>query len=154
MQVFNIKKGLSVFRKFNKCLLLLLMTIFSNTLMASSESKKPNIIFLMTDDQAYWAVGYDNPEFVTPEIDKLADDGVVFNKHYNTTAICMGSRANVMTGMLEYKTGTNFLHGDMTTAIFDKSYPVLLRNAGYYTGFVGKFGFHSPPITVDGLPAK
>ncbi|MGJ8691860.1 MAG: sulfatase-like hydrolase/transferase [Thalassotalea sp.] len=138
--------------KYHRYLIFTVLTAFSNALMASDASKKPNIIFLMTDDQAYWAVGYDNPEFLTPEIDKLANDGVVFNKHYNTTAICMASRANVMTGMLEYKTGSNFSRGDMTTAIFDKSYPVLLRNAGYFTGFVGKFGFDTPPSQSEDLP--
>jgi len=143
-----------MFRKYNGVLLFILVAVYSNALIASTDNKQPNIIFLMTDDQAYWAVGYNNLEFITPEIDKLANEGVVFNKHYNTTAICMGSRANVMTGMLEYKTGTNFSHGDMTAAIFDKSYPVLLRNAGYYTGFVGKFGFDSPPINGDRLPKK
>ncbi len=113
---------------------------------------KPNIIFLLTDDQASWSVGYNNPEFLTPEIDKLAQQGVRFTRHYNTTAICMASRANIMTGKHEYKTGTNFMHGNMTREIFADSYPILLKQAGYYTGFVGKFGFETPPKETKGLP--
>jgi len=87
---------------------------------------KPNIIFL---------------EVQTPNMDKLGADGIIFDKHYNTTSICTASRANVMTGMYEYKTGTNFEHGNMTKEIWSKSYPILLRESGYITGFAGKFGF-------------
>ena len=43
--------------------------------------------------------------------------------------ICMGSQANVFTGIYEYKTGTNFRHGDMKPEVWQKSYPVLLREA-------------------------
>jgi arylsulfatase A-like enzyme len=65
---------------------------------------------------------------------------MIFDRHYNTTAICMASRANVFTGMYEYKTGCNFSHGDMHADVWAKSYPVLLREAGYLTAFAGKFG--------------
>jgi arylsulfatase A-like enzyme len=103
---------------------------------------KPNIIYLMADDQSTYSVGvYGNPDVQTPNLDKLGQDGVIFDRHYNTTAICMASRACVMTGMYEYKTGTNFEHGDMKPEIWARSYPVLLREAGYLTAFAGKFGF-------------
>lgn len=105
--------------------------------------ERPNIVYLMADDQNVGSVGcYGNAEVLTPNMDKLARDGVVFDRHYNTTSICMGSRANVMTGMYEYKTGTNFNHGDMRPEVWSRSYPVLLREAGYLTAFAGKFGFH------------
>jgi len=136
-------------RELSTKIILLLFTAFVNTVAAFQE--KPNIIFLLTDDQATWAVGYNNSEFLTPEIDKLALQGVRFSRHYNTTAICMASRANIMTGKHEYKTGTNFMHGNMTREIFSDSYPVLLKQAGYYTGFVGKFGFETPPQNTEGL---
>ena len=102
---------------------------------------RPNIIFLFADDQSTYSVGcYGNKDVRTPNMDQLARDGVVFDKHYNTTAICMASRANVFTGMYEYKTGCNFGHGDMHAEVWGKSYPVLLRDAGYLTAFAGKFG--------------
>jgi arylsulfatase A-like enzyme len=105
-------------------------------------AQKPNIIYLMADDQAVISVGcYGNSEVKTPNMDKLGHDGVIFDRHYNTTAICMASRANVMTGMYEYKTGTNFEHGHMMAEIWEKSYPLYLRKAGYFTAFAGKFGF-------------
>ena len=107
-----------------------------------TEEKKPNIIFFFTDDQSYDShKSYGNDVVKTPNIDGLADNGVLFQRHYNTTAICMASRANVMTGLYEYKTGCNFDHGSLGTKQWSTSYPVLLRDAGYKVGFAGKFGF-------------
>jgi len=109
---------------------------------SSFAQKKPNIIFLLSDDQTSIATGcYGNDQVVTPNMDQLAKEGVLFKNHYNTTAICMASRAIILTGMYEYKTGCNFDHGPLMQAKFAKSYPVLLREQGYYTGFAGKFGF-------------
>ena len=120
---------------------LLLATFCLSPLFVSAD-QRPNIIFLFSDDQNLLSVGcYGNPEVQTPNMDKLGADGVIFDKHYNTTSICMASRANVMVGMYEYKTGTNFGHGDMSQEIWQKSYPILLKKAGYKTAFAGKFGF-------------
>ena len=104
--------------------------------------KRPNIIFLMADDQSTYSMGcYGTPKAKTPNLDQLALDGIIFDHHYDTTAICMASRASVMTGLYEYRTGCNFEHGPMMQSIWQNSYPMLLRNAGYTTAFAGKFGF-------------
>jgi len=108
-----------------------------------AEDKRPNIVFLLTDDQNLYSMGcYGTPDVKTPNLDKLASDGIVFDHHYDTTAICMASRANIMTGKYEYKNGTNFSHGDMREEIWAETYPMLLRKAGYQTAFAGKFGFN------------
>lgn len=121
--------------------LLTFCLLFCGPAFATAQAK-PNIIFLFTDDQTVVALGrYGNPDIITPNLDKLADDGVRFTNHYNTTAICMASRASVMTGLYEYRHGCNFGHGDLERRIFTESYPVKLRQAGYYTGFAGKIGF-------------
>ena len=105
-------------------------------------AEKPNVILLLTDDQVYNSLGYTgNRQVRTPHLDRLASQGVIFNRAYDTTSICMASRACVMTGMYEYKTGCNFSHGPLLRDKWRKSYPMLLREAGYFTGFVGKFGF-------------
>ena len=107
-----------------------------------AKDKRPNIVFLLSDDQAVRTMGcYGTPGVQTPNLDQLGADGMIFDCHYDTTAICMASRANIMTGMFEYKTGCNFEHGTMVEAHWKKSYSVLLRKAGYRTGFAGKFGF-------------
>ncbi|ANQ51898.1 sulfatase [Flammeovirga sp. MY04] len=110
--------------------------------LSAQDEKRPNIIFLLSDDHTSIATGcYGNDQVVTPNMDKLAETGTQFMNHYNTTSICMASRAIYMTGMFEYKTGCNFEHGPMKKEKFQKSYPMILRDAGYFTGFAGKFGF-------------
>ena len=114
---------------------------FCDLVQAQDKPSKPNIVFLFSDDQSTYSVGcYGNKDVQTPNMDQLARDGVAFDKHYNTTAICMASRSNVFTGMYEFKTGCNFTHGDMQPEVWAKSYPVLLRKGGYLTAFAGKFG--------------
>lgn len=126
------------------------LPINAQTSPNKEQDKRPNIIYLMSDDQNFSSIGiYGNQEVQTPHMDKLGTDGIIFDKHYNTTAICMASRASVFTGMYEYKTGTNFNHGNMTPNTWSKSYPVLLKESGYLTAFAGKFG-----IEIDGLGFK
>lgn len=118
---------------------------------ATAEAR-PNLIFLLADDQATYTLGcYGNADVKTPNIDALAARGVVFDHHYDTTAICMASRANIFTGLYEYRSGCNFGLGDLPSEHWAKSYPVLLREAGYATAFAGKFGVL---IEGRGLPAE
>ncbi len=127
-----------------KHILLFCLGLYASTSLFAQE--RPNIIFLLSDDQSTCSMGcYGNDDVTTPHFDQLAEDGMAFDNHYNTTAICMASRANIMTGKFEYKTGTNFLHGPMHESIWQQSYPVLLKQAGYMTAFAGKFGFEVLP---------
>lgn len=130
---------------FSTRLLVVLMACFLMVCISSESAGKddrPNVIFLMADDQAKYSMGcYGAPEAITPNLDQLGNDGVIFDNHYDTTAICMASRASVMTGLYEYRTGCNFEHGPMMQRTWQQSYPVLLRQAGYTTAFAGKFGF-------------
>ena len=124
---------------------LFLIILFNATLAVADD--RPNIIFLMTDDQNVRSLGcYGAPGVKTPNIDALAADGVAFDRHYDTTAICMACRATVMTGLLEYRHGVNFGtgtvgDGQMRKEDWEQSYPMLLHKAGYRTAFAGKFGF-------------
>ena len=116
------------------------MASIGSSLRAAEQ--RPNIIFLLADDLAAGAVGYSgNKDVITPNIDKLARDGVRFTNLYDTTSICMASRCTMLTGLYEYRHGCNFDHGDLERRFIEKSYPVLLRQAGYFTGFAGKIGF-------------
>ena len=120
-----------------------------------SDEKRPNLVFLLSDDQTTYSLGcYGNEDVKTPHIDGLARDGVVFDHHYDTTAICMASRASIFTGKLEYKTGCNFEHGPMVREIWEKGYPALLREAGYRTAMAGKIGIEvaEAPHTKGELP--
>ncbi|MEC8553500.1 MAG: sulfatase [Planctomycetota bacterium] len=111
-------------------------------IQAASAFERPNIVFLFADDQATYSMGcYGTPGAKTPKLDQLAREGMVFDRHYDTTAICMASRVNVMTGLYEYKAGCNFDSGNLLDSHWQNSYPIQLRKAGYQTAFAGKFGF-------------
>ena len=117
---------------------------------------RPNIVFLLSDDQCTYSMGcYGTPGVKTPHMDQLAKEGMIFDSHYDTTAICMASRVNVMTGMYEYKHGCNFDHGALMREHWQKSYPMLLRDAGYQTALAGKCGFEvtDTPKKKGRLPA-
>lgn len=116
------------------------------SLVQAKETTRPNIIFLFTDDQNTYSLGcYGNTDVVTPNIDSLARDGVTFDRHYTVTAICMASRATVMTGLYEYRHGCNFGHGPLHEDLWEQSYPMLLRKHGYLTAMAGKIGFEVLP---------
>ncbi|MDZ8120427.1 sulfatase-like hydrolase/transferase [Pontiella agarivorans] len=107
---------------------------------ARMPEKKPNIIFLLTDDQRWDSVGFMGQKIgKTPNLDQLASDGVVFDNAFVTTAICTPSRACYMLGQFERRHGIDFNSGtSMSAEAWAKSYPVLVRNAGYFTGYIGK----------------
>jgi len=124
-------------------LTIMLCLCFSRILFAAdTTSRRPNIVFLMTDDQCTYSMGcYGTPGVQTPNLDQLAREGISFDNYYVTTAICMGSRATVMTGLVEYRNGCNFERGPLLREHWNKSYPVLLKEAGYMIAFAGKFGY-------------
>ncbi|MFB9052694.1 sulfatase-like hydrolase/transferase [Formosa undariae] len=106
---------------------------------------KPNIIFLMTDDQRWDNMGcYGKLEFNTPNIDKLSAEGVTFDNAYYAVAICMPSRVTMLTGRFNSNHRVGFVAPDdytLSQSDFENSYPAILKQAGYRTGFVGKVGF-------------
>ena len=102
---------------------------------------RPNIIFILTDDQRWDALGYaGNKVIQTPEMDKLAREGLYFKNAFVTTPICAASRASILTGMQERTTGYSFGVGNIKDPYMKVSYPYKMKNSGYYTGFYGKFG--------------
>jgi len=109
---------------------------------------RPNIVFLMADDHRAYSLGcMGDRQIQTPSLDRLAEQGLVFERCYATSPLCMASRATVMTGLYEYKTGCNFATGKLSARDWASSYPVLLRKAGYRVAFAGKWGF---PLEVRG----
>ena len=120
------------------------LIIAAATLTAQAQDK-PNIVLLLADDQQAYALGcMGNKEIFTPNLDKLAANGLVFDRAYATSSICMPARATIMTGMYEFKTGCNFGTGKMRTSDWRKiSYPMLLKKNGYFIGFAGKWGIAS-----------
>ncbi|MFT4155917.1 sulfatase [Parafilimonas sp.] len=103
--------------------------------------KHPNIIFLLTDDQRWDALGVmGNPIIKTPNLDKLAAAGVLFQNAYVTTSICCVSRASILSGQYESRHQINDFATSFSAQALSETYPALLKKAGYNTAFIGKFG--------------
>ncbi len=122
-------------------MILISMQFNLNAQNSINNTRRPNIIFILTDDQRWDALGYaDNDVIHTPNMDKLAEEGVYFKNAYVTTPICAASRASIMTGLYERKHGYTFQQAPLSKALIAKSYFALLKEAGYYNGYLGKFG--------------
>ncbi|WP_245557488.1 sulfatase-like hydrolase/transferase [Neolewinella persica] len=109
--------------------------------VADAQPDRPNIIFILTDDQRFDALGYAGNELIhTPEMDKLAEAGTYFSHAMVTTPICAASRASLLSGVYERTHRFNFQTGDIREEYMTAAYPKVLRQAGYHTGFYGKYG--------------
>lgn len=114
--------------------------------------QRPNIIFLLTDDQRWDAMHCaGNPIIYTPNLDRLALDGVRFQNAFVTTPICAASRASILTGLYERTHNYTFTKPPVAAGLLKESYPYLLKKAGYHTGFIGKFGVNIEKGWADSL---
>ena len=108
--------------------------------MGGQAQERPNIIFILTDDQPYSLLHCTGNELIeTPNLEKLADEGVLFTNAHASSAISTPSRTCILTGKYERNHGVNFNSGTSLSAEgWAECYPNLLRENGYYTGYVGK----------------
>jgi len=104
------------------------------------EQQRPNILFILADDHRWDLIGKYHPIVKTPTLDKLADQGVFFKKAFVTTPICGASRASILTGLTERTSDYSFHRPPVSEEDMAITYPVVLKQHGYTTGFVGKFG--------------
>jgi len=110
--------------------------------------KRPNILFIMSDDHAYQAISaYSDKLLQTPNIDRIADEGMLFTNASVTNSICAPSRATILTGKHTHINGKidNRMPFDTTQITF----PQIFQNAGYETAMYGKLHFGNNPKGVD-----
>ena len=113
------------------------------------EDRKPlNIIYIMSDDHSYQTIGaYGHGLIETPNIDRLADSGMIFTQSFVANSISGPSRACLLTGKHSHKNG--FTDNTRTFDGSQQTFPKLLRQAGYETAVIGKWHLTSDPTGFD-----
>jgi arylsulfatase A-like enzyme len=128
--------------------ILLLISCSSKEEETIQTSERPNILFIMSDDHAYQAISaYDDRLIQTPNIDRIADEGMLFTNACVTNSICAPSRAVILTGKHSHLNGKidNRMPFDTTNVTF----PQILQESGYQTAMFGKLHFGNNPKGVD-----
>jgi arylsulfatase A-like enzyme/lysophospholipase L1-like esterase len=120
--------------------LILVLGFGSPVKAESGVASRPNVIVLLADDMRVGYTGHEgHPIIDTPNIDRLTAGGTVFSNAFATSAVCTPSRTTLLTGLYERRHGINFnSDSSMTNESWARTYPMLLKDAGYYVGYIGK----------------
>lgn len=107
-------------------------------LSAEAAARRPNVLFILTDDQRWDALGLaGHPALKTPNIDRIGREGVWFRNAFCTTALCSPSRASILSGLYAHAHGVVDNFTEFPAGI--KSFPQVLQGAGYDTAYIGKW---------------
>ncbi len=110
------------------------------------DAGRPNILFLLTDDQRFDTLGcMGNPIIRTPHLDGIGSRGVVFTNAFVTTSLCALSRASILRGQYVSRHGIADFKKEFAPDELARTYPGVLKKAGYRMGFIGKWGVGNPP---------
>lgn len=139
-----------------RILILLLTTLVSLPAMAADQpTERPNIVYILLDDAGYGDLScYGQQKFQTPNIDRLAKEGMKFTQHYSGSTVCAPTRCSLMTGV---HTGHSYVRGNREVKPEGQAampadivtIPRLLQTAGYTTGAFGKWGLGAPSSPSD-----
>lgn len=128
---------------------------------AQSQKQKPNIIYIYADDLGYGELGcYGQQKIKTPNLDQLAKEGIRFTQHYTSSPVCAPARAMLMTGK---HAGHGYIRGNYELGGFEDeseggqmplpegtfTIAQMMKNAGYVTGMIGKWGLGMHTTTGD-----
>ncbi|MBK3516862.1 sulfatase [Carboxylicivirga sp. N1Y132] len=127
---------------------LVLLLVIVSAISCSKPIERPNIIFIMSDDHAYQAISaYDGSLNQTPNIDRLAEEGAIFNHGFVTNSICAPSRAVMLTGKHSFVNGKIDNHSKFNWN--QDNVAKQLKNSGYQTALVGKIHIPGKPQGFD-----
>lgn len=119
-------------------ILIVLMLCLQAAGVAAQEAKRPNVLFLLTDDQRWDAAGIaGHPHLKTPNIDRLGKEGVYFRNAFCTTSLCSPSRASILSGLYAHAHGVVNNFTEYPAGL--QSFPVVLQSQGYDTAYFGKW---------------
>lgn len=128
-------------RRVCRAILLAVLGSLAPVARVQTAEPRPNFVFLLADDLRYNALGFmGDPIVQTPNLDRLASQGVVFDQCFVTTSICAVSRASILTGQWQRRHRIDDFGSALVGPAWDSTYPAVLRAAGYRTGFIGKYG--------------
>src|SRR5262245_12523965 len=117
---------------------------------AIAADKRPNILFIMSDDHAYQAISaYGSNRNQTPHIDRIAKDGMRFDRAFVTNSICGPSRAVILTGKYSHLNGYPDNAGNARFNGRQQTVAKLLQAAGYNTAMIGKWHLNTDPTGFD-----
>lgn len=121
-------------------------SLFSlGSVVARTRGTRPNIVLILADDMGYSDIGCMGSEIPTPNIDKLAAEGILFKNFYNC-AKCVPTRGSLLTGLHPHSSGTDRNGGGLSDANPVVTIAEVLKTAGYATGMAGKWHLQADPF--------
>lgn len=151
------RRAIKFFKRFVIVAACLSFTLIQIPSQAQRKERKPNIILILADDLGYGDLGsYGQKFFRTPNLDRMAQEGLRFTNFYASAPVCAPSRASLMTGLHQ---GHAYIRGNtdvnnqrVSLRPQDVTVAEVLKGAGYRTGIIGKWGLGEP--ATAGVPLR
>ena len=112
--------------------------LFLAVVASSAAERRPNVLFVLTDDQRWDAIGLGGSKHLqTPNMDRIGKEGVYFKNAFCTTSLCSPSRASILSGLYAHAHGVTNNFSEYPASL--KSFPMVLQSVGYDTAYIGKW---------------